>query len=513
MPKGTRIRLIVLAVVVVVLAIVITALLSRTTYGVLYYGMTTEEAGAIADALTAMNVSYQMEGTSTILVPENQVNDLKAQLAFEGLSSSSDFSYDIFAQSSGFGTTDLEKQTYKQYQDQSHICTQLNTLDKVDNSWVIIAPASSSKYALSTDSDTSGVAVVLKLNSSLTDGESAQIANLVATAAKVDASTVVIMDTSMRTYYSGGESGIGGGTQVEQQIALQEQAARAVNSQVEQLLIPVVGYDHMRVSATVLLNFDKEVSESIEYSPPVAGSEEGMIRSVEKALELQRYYEDAEGVVGTDSNGLGTVEYPYGDLADSEVYKQAMETTNYELNQVITQIEKAQGGIKHISLSVLLDSNTVANDSTLLESLSAAVQTATNVPADMLTVALVPFTEAEEDIMDTATDFAKAEQRNQLIKTIVTALLVALLVVAAFLLLRTLLQVIGTSSKSAAVAAITAGMPGTGGKIDLVAGDGTPLEDIDLTQKPENLQQLEKFIDRDPAAVASLLRNWLGDDY
>lgn len=193
MPKKTRTWLTILAVVVLASAIVVTALLSRTTYVTLFYGMTAEETGEITDALAAMNVSYRLEGSSAILVPEDQVNEIKAQLAFEGVTSSDSFNYDIFTNETGFGATDLEKQTYQQYQNQNHIRAMLNQLEKVKSSAVTISPVSDSGEA-------PGVLVVLELASPLDDSEAAQIADFVATAAEVDASTVVIMDTSMTTY-------------------------------------------------------------------------------------------------------------------------------------------------------------------------------------------------------------------------------------------------------------------------------------------------------------------------
>jgi flagellar M-ring protein FliF len=37
-------------------------------------------------------------------------------------------------------------------------------------------------------------------------------------------------------------------------------------------------------------------------------------------------------------------------------------------------------------------------------------------------------------------------------------------------------------------------------------------EDIDMPKKPTGLEQIEKFIDKDPAAVAQLLRNWITEE-
>ncbi|MDE6168864.1 MAG: flagellar M-ring protein FliF, partial [Acetatifactor sp.] len=39
------------------------------------------------------------------------------------------------------------------------------------------------------------------------------------------------------------------------------------------------------------------------------------------------------------------------------------------------------------------------------------------------------------------------------------------------------------------------------------------LEDIDLETKSDKRMMVEKFVDENPDAAASLLRNWLSDDW
>ena len=39
------------------------------------------------------------------------------------------------------------------------------------------------------------------------------------------------------------------------------------------------------------------------------------------------------------------------------------------------------------------------------------------------------------------------------------------------------------------------------------------LDDIEFSEKSETRKMIEKFVDENPEAVASLLRNWLQDDW
>lgn len=42
---------------------------------------------------------------------------------------------------------------------------------------------------------------------------------------------------------------------------------------------------------------------------------------------------------------------------------------------------------------------------------------------------------------------------------------------------------------------------------------GPELEDIDVEAKSETRKLIEKFVDENPEAAASLLRNWLNEDW
>ena len=39
------------------------------------------------------------------------------------------------------------------------------------------------------------------------------------------------------------------------------------------------------------------------------------------------------------------------------------------------------------------------------------------------------------------------------------------------------------------------------------------MDDIEFSEKSETRQQIEKFVDENPEAVALLLRNWLNEDW
>ena len=93
--KKKLIRLIVLAAVIVAAGIIGAVLLNQVKYTVLFSGLDPEEAGTIKTVLDEKSVPAKVQGTSTILVPEKQADELRIELASEGYPSTG-LNYELF---------------------------------------------------------------------------------------------------------------------------------------------------------------------------------------------------------------------------------------------------------------------------------------------------------------------------------------------------------------------------------------------------------------------------------
>ncbi|MDR1329774.1 MAG: hypothetical protein LBK23_09260, partial [Oscillospiraceae bacterium] len=139
MERPARIRFGILAGVVVAVAIILTAVLSRVNYGVLYYNLPSADAGAIIATLSERGVPYRTEGSGTILVPEEQISELLMTLSAEGYSDPGELNFSILQSGSGFGATDIERQAYLAFQYQDNIRRALLRLDKIEEAVVLIS--------------------------------------------------------------------------------------------------------------------------------------------------------------------------------------------------------------------------------------------------------------------------------------------------------------------------------------------------------------------------------------
>ncbi|MDR0446879.1 MAG: flagellar M-ring protein FliF [Oscillospiraceae bacterium] len=560
MERSARIRFGILSGIIVVGAIILAIILSRVNYGILYYNLPPAEAGSIIAALSERGVPYRTEGSGTILVPEDQISELLMTLSSEGYSDSTNLDFSIIENSSGFGATDLERQAYLGFQYQDNIRRVLMRLDKVENASVLISLPQSSSFVFARDARdaTASVQLQLKNGSTLTAAEAVAIGEIVAAAAPgLVPENVRIVDSALNLYSAVPlpediVTETSDAAVIASQIMLETQVKQQLETSVVNLLTPVFGTDRVKVGASVTLNFDHEVSEIIEFAPPVPGELDGMIISLERIRELARDNAAAGGVPGTDSNGMGstedidgTTEYPYIESDDGENYSKLLETINYELNRTTTQLEKARGTVQRLSIGVLIDSGSVEEDYTA--EVRSLVAKAVGVSEDSVSVQRLPVTAISDPISDTLTaqsDLLRDLKLRDLLKTLsicITAL-VALGVV--LLVIRGVLR--SNAEKQAAAALAAEGppddesgygsltlddygsydgmdgvsyMPGSGAGSDAYTGvTSSELEDIvpdeldDMVGQPNMIEQLERMIERDPKSVAQILRNWLTED-
>ncbi|NLO48651.1 MAG: flagellar M-ring protein FliF [Clostridiales bacterium] len=513
--KKEKVRLTVLAVVIIVLSIIIASVLGKTRFGVLYSGLSEADAGAILAALEDMSVETRTQGGGTILVPEERISELRMRLSAEGYQSG-DFDYDIFQNATGFGTTDIEKQTYLQFQLQANLRDYIMKLERIEDCMVMLTLPKESSYVLSANNEPASAAVYIKVKGGgrLTGDEANAIAETASKAIPgLTAENISIIDFKMHLYTIGDQDFSGSSSGVTRQYELKKEIEEQLEQQVMNLLAPVYGTGSLETAVNVTLNFDNEIVESIEFSPPIEDETEGIVISMSELYENSRTGTEGAGIAGTDSNAVGTAEYPYGALGENELYSKVLKEANYEINKTTTQIQKAKGTIKDLSIAILIDSETIDADYT--DSVRNLVAKAIGVSNDYITVERLPFmrtnNELEEQLQEQS-DYIKSIQFKETLAIVLKYAVIFVLILLAFIFVMSVIRAAFGKNEEEAVLV-------TGGSIDYITGDEeeeeetiSEFQDLDLSKKSDGVMQIEKLIERDPEAVAQLLRNWLSED-
>lgn len=511
MEKGKRTRLIVLVSLILTVIIVVSIILNQKTYTVLYSGMESADTAQVLSMLSEMGVEAKADGEDTVLVAGTEVDTVRLKLAAEGYPSSG-LNYDIYNSASGLGVTDSQRNVYYQYQTQENLRKTIEQMEKVEKAVVNIDLGDDSSYVLSDKNDaaTASILLTLKDGQKLGKSEVKAIGELVSKSISgLELENVRIVDTQMTLYSLAEDSEA---ESADTQLALQNNVKQQLQQQIISLLSPVFGDQNVLAEVNVKLDFDKTVSESVEYKAP-EGRTEGLVVSMKELVEA--ITNDTQGgIPGIDANGnasqyLGTIA-GNGDA----VYYNLSREVNYEINETKTQIEKAQGQIESLSVSVILNSTNTRNYSDEVKKL---VSTAIGANADNINVEMLPFAETDPSVAEEAAQSlniqhqimtsVQGEQTMRMVILVIGGLIVLIFIFAIIKTLRPGREVYASEPEGFELIADEEIIPEPGGEdVDLKNVD------LDFEAKDDNLSVLKEYVNKNPESVANLLRNWLNED-
>lgn len=515
--KMERRKLIIIAsltALILVIIIVSISLLSQKNYVVLYEQMDPKEAGTIINKLREMGEDAKPKpGTNdTILVPEGRVDDLRLQLAAENLPSNG-YNYSMWEQALQLGVTDSDKRVYFQYQLQENLRTSISRFDGVRGCDVLVNVVENNVLRLDGNKKESSASVQLALaeGKRLTYEQALTISRFLLTAVpNLTAENISITDTTGYLYDltklpAEAEDDL----KIEEQLDLQRRVRQQLQDQVVTLLNPIFGEDNVRASVNVVLNFDTKKTESVKFDPPIPDETEGIAISLKELEETIKGSAAAvEDAAGFDSNGAAP-QYPATDNTDDDtVYNKVSRETNLEINETKQQIDSAKGQIEKLTVAVSLNRN--QSDEDFSAEVQNLVSKAVGVDIENVSVERLPFQEAEaasaaEIARQLEEQRARAQQSEQLMRYLIiagTVIIVAVLVLIMVLSLR-------KKKPLPVLEAATA----DGSTFDVAVGDdGISAEGVIESRKSTTRELVEEYIQRDPEAVAHLLRNWLSSD-
>ena len=361
-------------------------------------------------------------------------------------------------------------------------------------------------------------AVMLELepNAKLSSDEARSIGELLTKSVpKLTLENVSITDSTMKSYSLTGDDTTTGAASQEQQ-DMTEQMKNVLSEQVMRVLKPAIGDGNIAVSVNLNLDFDKNTVESVAFAPPIEGEADGMRRSSEKIYQAVRDGKATGGAAGTQSNGAGTTDYVYNGLAPDQYSEDYTEKYNYELNEVRTKIDKAQGSVKDLSVSVVVNS-TVKGINNYQDAIKNLVANAIGVAPKYITVEIMPFVQTAAggtfaDLAAQNQENLKTLSRNSLIKTvcIVLGLLLGLFMVLNFFRKKREPEeaddMVEAGAETGGLLDLTAGEGIEGGLSE--AGDGQLLQDM-LAQPTGDSARVEELMESYPEVAVQIIRSWL----
>jgi flagellar M-ring protein FliF len=493
--KSQKIKIAISGLLIIVSMAALFYVISKPEYITLYKNLEPKEAGEITAKLNELSIPWKNDETGTkILVPKEYKNKAQMELAVEGLPTER-FSYDDIFNSSSITTTNEERQKKYLIAQMNDLAKTIEEIDGIEKATVNLSVAEDSKFLLKDQESKASVFVELKPGKAISAEQVNGIVMLVANAVKdLKPENVSVIDNKGLLLNKKSDDGT---FHASTQLNLQQQVQEELKSSLTQFLSTVYGPNNIAVMANVKLDFDSEVTDVQEFSPPIEGEDNGLVRSMTDLKE--QVINQPQGNVPGSPENVGNV--PEYQEAEGEVsrYDKANQTINYELNEIKKKIVKAQGQVKDITVAVLINKKALV-DQELTEDHKEEIM-------DLVSACTGLDTKVVE-VMATDFDTSKAEgfgtekgKKGLLGDTPMwlIGVLIALALGGAGYGMYRFRQRRRETQES---------LEGT-----MTIPDET-IEEIELevSDKSNHKRQIEKFIDNNPEAAAQLLRTWLDED-
>ncbi|MFX1673611.1 flagellar basal-body MS-ring/collar protein FliF [Paraburkholderia sp. A2WS-5] len=352
-----------LIVAVAVLVAVVAGLIlwSRAPdYKVLYSNLSDRDGGAIITALQAANVPYKLsEGGGAILVPSEQVGEMRLRLAQQGLPKSGSVGFELM-DNQKFGISQFAEQVNYQRALEGELEQTIQSIQSVKSARVHLAIPKPSVFVREREAPTASVLVNLYPGRVLDEGQVAAITHMVASAVPdlpVRNVTVADQDGNLLT-----QSAASAGLDASQ-LKYVRQVEHDTQARIDAILAPLFGAGNARSQVSADLDFSKLEQTSENYAPN-GSPQQAAIRSQQQSIATDSQQSSAGGVPGALSNtppqpASAPITAPAaganGAPSATPVSDHRDTTTNYELDKTVRHFSQAPGSIKRLSVAVVVN--------------------------------------------------------------------------------------------------------------------------------------------------------------
>lgn len=371
------------AAALVALIVAVAMWSSEPKYKVLFSNLDDRDGGAIVAALGTMNVPYKYNDTGTaLLVPADRVYDARLQLASQGLPRGGSVGFELM-DNARFGASQFAEQINYQRGLEGELARSIESMHTVQHARVHLAMPRQSLFVRERQPPTASVLLNVYPGRSLSDAQVSAISWLVASSVpELTAENVSIVDQNGRLLSA--PTGEGRGMDADQMRMVRETEQRTVE-RILTILNPLVGPGNVHAQASAEMDFSRREETSEVYRP---NQEPGQaaIRSQQTSESNQRGINPAQGVPGALSNQPpANAQAPIANPPQTQpprpgqpqqqgqqqqqqtttgagaqgaggtVSDRRDATTNYEVDRTISHIKQPVGMLKRLSVAVVVN--------------------------------------------------------------------------------------------------------------------------------------------------------------
>jgi flagellar M-ring protein FliF len=480
---------------------------NKTEYQVLFSNLDTTDASEITQKLSDDKTPYQLkDGGTAILVPSDQVYQLRLDFASEGLPKGDNVGFEVFDNMS-FGTTEFVQKLKFQQALQGELARTIMQLDSIAQARVHIVQSGDSLFAEPENQATASVVIRLKPGKTLDQKQLQGIINLVACAVEgLKPSNITVVDMAGGMLSKAGEEDT-----VSAMTATQYDYKKKIESgyekQIQTMLEKVVGANKVvaRVSADIDLRQINTSEETYDPDSAVIRSEQRQSESSTEAVKTAQGSPDLQYEVYQTEGDTDTA---------GDKYSKSNSVINYEISKVNRQILDTSGDIKRLSAAVIIDGTYVdetggdgkviqtymARDSKEMKTFEDIVKKAIGFDStrgDQVTVSNISFNLPKEDTGVTEEGSSLMDYAKKSYKPLINIGLIVLFILFA---IRPLKKWLTSAGEIVSVKA-------------LQQGEIAPMEarGVELQMRQNSKQHLLEATRKNPDVAADIIKNWINE--
>lgn len=501
------------------------------SFSPLYGNLGQKDAAEVVAALQQAGVEYRLDdSTGMVMVPSAKLQEVRMQLAGQGLPNSTGMGMEMLNQDTGFGTSRMVEQARYHRAMEEELARTISTLANVESARVHLALPKQSVFVRKRKQPSASVVLKLFNGRSLEQSQVDAIVHLVAASIpELEAGKVTVVDQK--------------GRMLSQPVADRDMKLSATQfdytqkieahyrDRIVELLAPILGADNVQAQVTADIDFTVTEQTQERYNP-----DQPALRSEQLNEQASRSI-GSQGVPGALSNqppaAATAPEQATDATADSAtpLNSSRQETRNYELDRMVSHTRLSPNSIRRLSVAVVVnDQVTTGPDGKPvyrerspedIERITALVREAVGFDArrgDSVRVINSTFQVPEAPVALPEPPLWEQPWVWDLAKQLGAALVVLILI---FGVLRPTLKRLTATPVSELPE--EAALAGGGDAVALPAGEGGEQAALSGGDRKaaqlsgpaayeDTMEAARKLVDNDPKRVAQLVKTWVAED-
>ena len=508
----------------------------------LYTDISHLEASQVADLLQQEEIRFKVDTNSgMLLVESDRINDARMKLAQEGFPAGNAMGYELLDKEQAFGTSQFMEKTRYQRSIEGELAKTVSSMNRVRGARVHLAMPKRSVFINDNRKPSASVFVELYPGQALDRMQVMAIVQLVASSIpELDEKSVTVVDQRgqlLSDNETDGELAL-----AAKQFDYGKKLEDKYRERIAGILEPVVGPEGFKVQVSADIDFNQTEQTSEYFNPDLPA-----VRSEQTMNEVVGAGGAVAGIPGALSNQPpGAVTVPETAAAPGAAQQaqasnngnsRQQSTRNFELDRTISHTRHQVGGVKRLTVAVVLDDRQVqvAGADNKIESKRQPLTDAELERIRVLVRDAIGFSAARGDSVsvinqafhtlqpETILDIPPTPMWEQpwfwdLVKRGSGFLLVIFLIFGVF---RPILKRLAESGKDETLAALESQMGGTlgmdgmqvaGGPDVTLTGTSNPLLPGPNASYDQHVDAVKTLVAEDPRRVAQVVKTWISNE-